>query len=125
MYTAYFVKDVESLLKRFPPKHGKVFGEHCTIEFNPSNLDGVEIGKNTKIKIIGRAYDEYGDDLLIENPKSKNKYPHITLSRAGDAPRLYSQILFAKDNTENNMEYFENEYVEVVEGYCEDGKVTV
>lgn len=125
MYTAYFVKDVESLLKRFPPKHGKVFGEHCTIEFNPSNLDGVEVGKNTKIKIIGRAYDEYGDDLLIENPKSKNKYPHITLSRADGAPRLYSQILFAKDNTENNMEYFENEYVEVVEGYCEDGKVNV
>lgn len=88
-------------------------------------MDGVEVGKNTKIKIIGRAYDEYGDDLLIENPKSKNKYPHITLSRADGAPRLYSQILFAKDNTENNMEYFENEYVEVVEGYCEDGKVTV
>ncbi len=125
MYTAYFVKDVESLLKRFPPKHGKVFGGHSTIEYQPSTLEGVDVGKQSTIKIIGRAYDEYGDDLLVENPKSKNKYPHITLSRSEDAPKQYSQILFAKDDIANHMEYFENEYVEVAEGYCEEGKVIV
>jgi hypothetical protein len=121
MYTALFVKDVASLLKRFPPKHGKFFGEHSTIEFNPANLDGIEIGNESKIKIIGRAWDEYGDDLLVENPKSKNTYPHITLSRADGAPRLYSQVLFAKSDTENHMEYFDNQQVEVVEGYSKDG----
>lgn len=125
MYTALFVKDVESLLKRFPPKHGKVFGNHSTIEFNPSNLSGIEIGKEARIKIIGRAYDEYGDDLLIENPKSKNKYPHITISRGEGAPRLYSQILFSKDTKENHMEYFDNESVEVTEGYSENNKIVV
>ncbi len=123
IYTALFVKDVESLLKRFPPKHGKVFGDHSTIVFNPSNLQGIEIGKELKVKIIGRAYDEYGDDLLVENPKSKNKYPHITLSRAEDAPPLYSQILFSKSAEENQMEYFDDENVEVVEGYNENNKI--
>ena len=77
MYTALFVKDVESLLKRFPPKHGNISGDHSTIEFNPSDLQGIEIGKESNIKIIGRAYDEYGDDLLVENPKSKNKNTRI------------------------------------------------
>jgi hypothetical protein len=125
MYTGLFVKDIESLLKRFPPKHVKVFGNHSTIEFNPENLEGLEIGKESKIKIIGRAYDEYGDDLLIENPKSKNKYPHITLSRGENAPRLYSQILFNKSTEENHMEYFENESVEVVEGYSENNKIII
>ena len=125
MYTALFVKDVESLLKRFPPKHGKVFGGHSTIEFNPGNLNGIEIGKESKIKIIGRAYDEYGDDLLVENPKSKSKYPHITISRGESTPRLYSQILFNKANEENHIEYFDSESVEVIEGYSEDNKIMI
>jgi hypothetical protein len=125
MYTALFVKDVKSLLKRFPPKHGRVFGDHSTIEFNPDNLNAIEIGKESKIKITGRAYDEYGDDLLIENPKSKNKYPHITISRGENAPRLYSQILFSKDDKENHMEYFENDYIEVIEGYSKDNKIII
>jgi hypothetical protein len=122
VYTALFVKDVEGLLKRFPPKHGKVFGSHSTIEFNPGDLNGIEIGKESKIKIIARAYDEYGDDLLVENPKSKNKYPHITLSRGEGAPRLYSQTLFDKTSQENSIEYFDDESVEVIEGYSEDIK---
>ncbi len=125
MYTALFVKDVEILLKRFPPKHGKIFGDHSTIEFEPANLQGIDVGKESKIKIIGRAYDEYGDDLLVENLKSKYKYPHITLSRAEGAPKRYSQILFAKDPKENHIEYFDNESVEVIEGYSVHNKISI
>ena len=121
MYTALFVKDKEDLLKRFPPKHKKVFGDHSTIEFNPDSLDGIEIGKESTIKIIGRAYDEFGDDLLVENPKSKNKYPHITISRGEGAPPLYSKILFEKAINSNEIEYFTNEEVKVIEGFS-DGK---
>ncbi len=116
-YTALFVKDIEDLLKRFPPKHQKIFGHHSTIEFEPENLNGIETGKEYSIKIIGRAHDEFGDDLLVENLKSKNKYPHITLSRAENAPPLYSKILFEKAIASNNIKYFNNEKVEVVEGY--------
>lgn len=118
-FTALFVKNIEDLLKRFPPKHNKVFGHHSTIEFEPSNLDSIEVGKEYLIKIIGRAYDELGDDLLVENPKSKNEYPHITLSRGDNAPPLYSKILFKKATTSNNIEYFENQTVRVVEGYSD------
>ncbi|MBP6912213.1 MAG: hypothetical protein KBB88_03380 [Candidatus Pacebacteria bacterium] len=125
MYTALFVKNIDSLLKRFPPKHTKIFGHHSTIEFEPKNIDGLEIGKDITIKIIGRAWDEYGDDLLVENPKSINTYPHITLSRTDNAPPLYSQILFSKQTSENHMEYFESESVEVVEGYSLNNQVIV
>ena len=116
-FTALFVKDKKDLLKRFPPKHLKVFGDHSTIEFEPQNLDGLDIGKEYEIKIIGRAYDEFGDDLLVENIKSKNKYPHITLSRAENAPPLYSKILFEKSINNKTIEYFDNQTVKVVEGY--------
>ena len=118
-FTALFVKDIEDLLKRFPPKHAKIFGHHSTIEFQPESLDGIELGKEYYIKIIGRAYDEFGDDLLVENVKSKNKYPHITLSRGENAPRLYSQILFKKAIASDAIEYFDNEKVEVIEGYSD------
>lgn len=116
-FTALFVRDVEGLLNRFPPKHEKVFGHHSTIEFEPRSLDDIEVGKEYSVKIIARAYDEFGDDLLVENPKSKNKYPHITLSRSKDAPRLYSATLFEKAILVNNIEYFDDEKVQVVEGY--------
>ena len=118
-FTALFVKDIEDLLKRFPPKHKNVFGHHSTIQFEPESLGGVEPGKEYKIKRIGRAYDEFGDDLLVENPKSENKYPHITLSRGKNAPRLYSKILFEKAVAFNDIEYLNNEEVSVVEGYSD------
>ncbi|MDE2030899.1 MAG: hypothetical protein KGI58_01405 [Patescibacteria group bacterium] len=117
-FTALFVKDIKDLLKRFPPKHKKIFGHHSTIEFQPTSLDGIEIGKECSIKIIGRAWDEFGDDLLVENLKSKNKYPHITVSRADNAPPLYSKILFEK----TDIEYFDNEEVRVIEGYSDGNK---
>ena len=116
-FTALFVQNIQDLLNRFPPKHKKVFGHHSTIEFEPKNLEGLEIGKEQEIKIIGRAYDEFGDDLLVENPKSKNKYPHITLSREENAPPLYSKILFEKAINSYTMEYFNNEKIKVIEGY--------
>ena len=118
-FTALFIKNTEDLLKRFPPKHKKVFGHHSTIEFEPNSLSEIEIGKEYNIKIIGRAYDEFGDDLLVENLKSKNKYPHITLSRGEGAPPLYSKTLFEKAIFSNNIEYFNNEEVKITEGYSD------
>lgn len=124
-FTALFVKDPKDLLKRFPPKHAKVFGHHSTIEFEPENLEGIEVCKEYKIKIIGRAWDEYGDDLLVENTKSKNEYPHITLSREDNAPKLYSRELFKKAIEYNTVEYFDNEYVEVIEGYSDGENIII
>ncbi|MFA6386682.1 MAG: hypothetical protein WCW04_02860 [Candidatus Paceibacterota bacterium] len=124
-FTALFVKDTQNLLNRFPPKHKKVFGDHSTIEFKPESLNGIEVGEESVIKIIGRAYDEFGDDLLVENIKSKNKYPHITLSRAENAPVLYSKVLFEKAIESNSIEYFTNEEVQVVEGYSDGENIFI
>ena len=120
-YTALFVEDVSDLLKRFPPKHEVIFGHHSTISFEPKDINNIEVGKKYKVKIIGRAFDEIGDDLLIENHKSENIYPHITISRPKDAPKLYSKELFKKAVQDESIEYFDDEYVNVIEGYS-DGK---
>ena len=124
-FTALFIKDRNDLLKRFPPKHKKIFADHSTIEFKPENLQGIEVGKELSIKIVGRAYDEFGDDLLVENFKLKNEYPHITLSRAENAPPLYSKILFEKATMSNDIEYFINQEVLVVEGYSDGNNIFI
>ena len=74
VYSALFVKDIQGLLASFPPKHSKVFASHSTIGFLPTSLDNIEIGRVGTLKIIGRATDEKGDALFVENPKSKNKF---------------------------------------------------
>ena len=122
MYTAKFVRDPELLLRKFPPKHVRIFAHHSTIAFKPKNVDGIEIGRKSLMKIIGRAYDEKGDALLVENPISENEYPHITLSCADNVPPFYSNELLKKASENNTIEHFDApEEIEVIEGYF-DGK---
>lgn len=122
IYTAKFVKDIQGLLNEFPPKHKKVFGHHSTIAFKPDNLDEIEIGKESLMKVIGRVYDEKGDALLVENHKSKNGHPHITLSCRNDVPAVYSNTLIDNAINSKSIEYFENpKEIKVIEGYF-DGK---
>jgi hypothetical protein len=105
MYTAEFVKDAQGLLKKFPPKHEKAYGHHSTIAFKPESLEGIEIGKKSLMKIIARAYDEKGDALLVENSKSKNENPHITLSCATGISPVYSNELLKKAIESGTIEY--------------------
>ncbi len=119
-YTAEFVKDVQSLLNKFPPKHKKVFSHHSTIAYRPDSLDGIEMGKESRMKIIGRVFDEKGDALLVENSKSKIEYPHITLSCVEGVPPFYSVELIKKAIASNTVEYFSEPYeIEVMEGYSD------
>jgi len=122
LYTAKFVKDRDFLLKKFPPKHDKIFAHHSTIAFKPANLDGINIGQKSLVKIVGRAFDEKGDALLVENQKSTNENPHITLSCAEGVKPVYSNELIKKAIESGTVEYFKNpEEIEVVEGWS-DGK---
>ena len=124
-YTALFVKDSQVLLEKFPPRHQKVYGHHSTIQYKPTSLDDLDLGAETKMRIIGRAFDENGDALLVENPKSYNTYPHITLSCAEGVPPNYSNELIGKAVAENTVEYFSvPEEIDVIEGYS-DGKDAV
>ena len=122
VYTAEFVVDKNELLKKFPPKHERVFGHHSTIAFRPNSLDGIEVGKKSQMKIVGRIFDEKGDALLVENVKSTNENPHITLSCADGVSPVYSNELIKKAIESKSIEYFDNpEIIDVIEGYF-DGK---
>jgi hypothetical protein len=79
-YHALFVNDSKSLMDFFPPIYDDIYYHHSTIQFEPKSTDNIEIGKVTKLKIIGHLTTTKMDILLVENPKSTNLYPHITLS---------------------------------------------
>ena len=66
----------------FPPVHPNLFYHHSTIEFKPKDLSNIEFGVKKEMKIIGRLTNDKVDVIVVESPKSKNKYPHITLSTA-------------------------------------------
>ena len=118
VYTALFVDDIPDLLSKIQPKHSKTFGHHSTIAFKPKNIDDIELGKKSTIKIIGRAFDEKGDALLIENPKSNNKNPHITVSCAEGVSPVYSNELIEKSIADGTVEYFDEPLeLAVTEGY--------
>ena len=122
VYTAEFVIDIKNLLEKFTAKHARVLAHHSTIAFRPANLDGIEIGKKSVMKITARVFDEKGDALLVENPKSNNENPHITLSCAEGISPVYSNELIKKAIENGTIEYFDNpEEIEVIEGYF-DGK---
>ena len=122
IYTAEFIKDQKSLLEKCPPKHNRVFAHHSTIVFKPGNLDGIDVGKESSMKILGRVFDEKGDALLIENSKSNNKHPHITISCADGASPVYSNELIKKGLESGTIQFFEEpEEIQVIEGYF-DGK---
>lgn len=126
VYSGLFVTNIDELVSLFPPKHGKVFAHHSTTEFMPKSNDGIEIGKAQKLKIIGRASNEKGDALLVENPKSKNKYPHITLSCAEGVSPVYSNQLLEEAAKNGTIEYFpEPVFIDVVEGYENGNRKTV
>ena len=118
IYTALFVKDTDQLLKNFPAKHPNVFAHHSTISFRPPNPDGVEISKEVKVRILARVSDEKGDALIIENDKSENLHPHITISCADNIPPRYSNEMIEEKIRNNSIEYFEEPIeIEMVEGY--------
>ncbi len=83
VYTALFVKNRDSLIERYAPVHPNEFYHHSTISFKPGNWkEGIILWLDNSINIIGRVTTDKVDVLLVENHKSSNDYPHITLSTA-------------------------------------------
>lgn len=122
-YTALFVDNPEKLLEMFPAKHSKVFAHHSTNWYKPSSLEGLEIGKKSLLKIIGQASDQKCFVVLVENNKSKNKFPHITISCSEGIAPVYSNELLEKASESNSLEIFKEPFfIEVTEGYVDMGK---
>ena len=117
-YSAYFIDNPQDLLNMFKTDLSVIYAHHSTNRYKPDNLDDVEIGKKVKLKIIGRAKDDKCDVLLIENNKSENQYPHITLSCVKGVPPMYSNQLLENADKDGHIEYFSDEkYVDATEGY--------
>ena len=85
-YHALFVNDSKSLMDLFPPIYDDIYYHHSTIQFEPQSIDNIEIGKVTKLNVIGHLTTSKVDVLLVENNKSTNQYPHITLSTTPSTP---------------------------------------
>lgn len=122
-YTALFIDNPSKLLEKFPAKHPKVYANHSTNEYKPKSLEDLELGKKQYLKIIGQAYDQKCFALLVENKKSKNKFPHITISCAEDIAPVYSNELLEKSAKNGSLERFkEFLFIEVTEGYVDLNK---
>lgn len=114
IYHGLFVDNVDSLKSKYAPVHPNEFYHHSTTEFSPKNSDNIELGKKSELRITGRLTTNKVDILLVENPKSKNANPHITLSTAEGVKPF-----------ESNKEIEDNEHkiqpltdvVPVTEGY--------
>jgi hypothetical protein len=79
VYSAVFV-DTNVLIQKYGQVYENLYSHHSTIEFKPKDISNLPIGDPIEIKIIGRLTTDKLDVLLVDNPLSKNKYPHITLS---------------------------------------------
>ncbi len=117
IYTALFVDDSELLKQKYPPVHKNEFYHHSTISFKPKEGEkGVNIGEKYSIKIIGRVKSDLVDVLLVDNKKSLNKNPHITLSTAEGIKPFKSNEEIAKAIDANNVISIDDS-VDVTEGY--------
>jgi hypothetical protein len=126
-YTALFVDSPEKLLQMFPAKHLKVFAHHSTNWYKPTSSEGLEIGNKSLLKIIGQASDLKGFAVLVENAKSKNKFPHITISCAEGVAPVYSNELLEIASKDGSLEMFKEPlFIEVTEGYGDfDDKIVL
>ena len=97
-YSCVLINQKE-LLGTFGQVHENLFSHHSTIEYKPAHIKGLEIGKPIDLKITGRLTNDKVDVLLVDNPYSKNKYPHITLSTAKGVKPVASNF-----EIENNLD---------------------
>ena len=89
----------DELLNKYNQVHENLFSHHSTIEYKPKKIKGLEVGKQIDLKITGRLTNDKLDVLLVDNPYSKNKYPHITLSTAKGVQPVDSNF-----EIENNLD---------------------
>lgn len=122
-YHALFVDDIYALQRLFSPVYSNIYYHHSTIEFAPKDASNIEVGKKIKLEIIGRITTDKVDALLVVNPKSKNKYPHITLSTAEGVKPFESNAAFEK--YPQLIKRFDTPvYINATEGYFNGKDVT-
>ena len=98
IYTAVFFNTNE-VVSKYKQVHPNLYSHHSTIEFKPTDISNLPIGEEINIKVIGRLTNDKVDVLVVRNPLSKNKFPHITLSTAEGIKPFQSNV-----EIENNQD---------------------
>lgn len=81
LYTCQEVNDPKALQEKYPTTLPNKYYHHSTNEFKPKGYSGKE-GMPLTLHITGRLTTDRVDCLVVENPNSLNKVPHITLATA-------------------------------------------
>jgi len=79
VYTGAFVSRKE-MDEKYPTSMPNRHAHHMTVSYR-GGLD-VQVGERTSLKVIGRLITDKIDALVLENDKSTNENPHITLGTA-------------------------------------------
>ena len=80
-YTAQKVDDIEGLMRRYPSELSNKYYHHSTNLYGRQPFDDRE-GEKMRLHITGRLRNGVVDALVVDNPNSSNKIPHITLATA-------------------------------------------
>lgn len=81
IFTAQNVNNPSELMRKYPSNLPNKFYHHSTNKFGKQPFDDRE-GEKMRLHIIGRLTTDKVDVLVVENPNSINKIPHITLATA-------------------------------------------
>ena len=125
LYTALFVDNQEALLSALgdPPLHTVLFAHHVTLAYQPKQdqVDILRPGTRYTLRVLSRYSDSKGDAVLVELPaglRSKNKYPHITLSVVNGTGPVYSNELIENETKDRVVTHFDPPILlSVTEGY--------
>lgn len=110
IYSGIFLTEEskQNLKDLFPPKFpDKIFYHHTTNAFKPNDLSS-QIGSEYRVKVIGIVEDDKGQAVIVENPYSKNPFPHITLSCSNEVGPVYSNELIKKQLLNGKMSLLSN-----------------
>ncbi len=123
IYTGFFIQDIESLKKKYPPVFENEYYHHITDQYRPDMVDVLSLGTAGTALITGRITTDKVDVLLVDewinsenilkDLKCSSPTPHITLSTAGGiAPKecnaiiaRYRELCVELSNSESLLEY--------------------
>jgi len=103
IYWAVILTDRSSnLLKTmFKPEHPKVFAEHITICFGPTEEQeqkwSERLGEMIRMKVVGEGKDKKGHAVVVTGiDRDGGGIPHVTISCAKGTKPFYSNALLSE-----------------------------
>ena len=101
-WAALLSEKSSNLLKAtFKPEHPKIFAEHVTLAFGPTEEQDEKwfkrLGEIVELKVKGEAKDKRGHAVLVEGiQRDDDEVPHVTISCAKGTKPMYSNYLLSK-----------------------------